>query len=199
MNRSTFFSLVIFPISLFAEGGLPDKPYIYVIGSTEVQKSADMVNIRFEVVARAPDQAKANQDVQAKAAKIFTLVNAHKIAKNDLIAYGIYSQPQFENEENGLHRGKIIGHTVTRNFEVRLHDVATFPKLVEELINLEGAEISGIETGFSKETELEDQLWDKALANAREKAERTLKQMCMKIDSVFAVSPIPYPQIYTKI
>jgi hypothetical protein len=38
MKRFFFFSLVIFPLSLFAEGGLPDKPYIYVEGKAEIEK-----------------------------------------------------------------------------------------------------------------------------------------------------------------
>lgn len=192
------FVLLALPLAVLADG-LPTQPYIYVQGTAEVQKPADMVNIRFEAVARAPDQPKANREVQAKAAKIFELVNSHKIAGNDLIAFGITSQPQFEQEENGQHRGKIIGFTVSRSFQLRVRDVTAFPKLVDELINLEGVELSNIDTGFSKENEMQDQLWDKALANARERADKTLKPMGMKIDSVFAVSPVPYAQIYTKI
>jgi len=42
MKRFLFFSLIICPISLFADGGLPDKPYIYVEGKAEIQKPADM-------------------------------------------------------------------------------------------------------------------------------------------------------------
>jgi len=34
--------LVILPISVFAQGGLPEKPYIYVQGSAEAEKAPDM-------------------------------------------------------------------------------------------------------------------------------------------------------------
>jgi len=36
------------PLSLFAQGGLPDKPYIYVEGKAEIEKPADMVTLRFD-------------------------------------------------------------------------------------------------------------------------------------------------------
>jgi uncharacterized protein YggE len=190
--------LLMVPISVFAEGGLPDKPYIYVQGRADVKKPADTITMRFDVVARASDQVRANQDVQAKAAKVFSLLKSHNVGDKDLIAYGVYSQPQFEQEENGRGRGKIIGYTVTRSFEMRLLDTAAFPKLVDELLAFEGVELSNVDTGFSKESETEEQLWEKALTNARERAETTLKRMGMKIDSVFAVSPVPFPQIYNK-
>ena len=39
---------------------------------------------------------------------------------------------------------------------------------------------------------MQDEIWKKALINARERAEKTLKEMGMKIDSSFAVSPWPF-------
>jgi uncharacterized protein YggE len=190
--------LLILPVCAFAEGGLPDKPYIYVQGRAEVKKPADTVTIRFQVVARASDQSKANRDVQAKAAKVFGLLKTYKVEDKDLIAYGIFSQPEFEQEGNNQHRGKVIGFTVSREFNLKLNDVSAFPKLVDELAAFDGIELSNIDTGFSKEDEVEAQAWEKALADARERAEKTLKRMGMKIDSIFAVSPVPFPQIYTK-
>src|SRR6266404_4337170 len=69
---------VSLPLSLLAESGLPDKPYIYVEGSAEIEKPADMVTLRFDLVARNPDQNKANQEVQAKANKILALLKERK-------------------------------------------------------------------------------------------------------------------------
>jgi len=193
------FSFLILPISVLADGGLPSQPYIYVEGNAEIRKSADMVILRFDLVARAPDQPKANGEVQAKAVKIFALLKSRKIADTDVIAESLRSEPQFEHVENSGNRGKLTGYTLTRPFTVKIRDITAFPKLVDELITLGGAEFTGIEAGLSKEKEMEDQLWDKAVTNAREQAEKTLKQTGMKIDSVFAVSPVAFPQIQTKI
>ncbi|HUE41857.1 MAG TPA: SIMPL domain-containing protein [Chthoniobacterales bacterium] len=193
------FPLLIVPISLFAEGGLPDKPYIYVEGDAEVQKPADVVTLRFDVVGRAPDQPKANQDVQTKANKIFELVKNAKVADNDVIADDLRSEPELEqNESYSRGHGKLIGYKVTRPFQIKVRDLTSFPKLVDELLNLEGTEFSGIEGGLQKQNEIENEIGDKALANARERAEKTLKQMNMKIDSVFAISPVAFPEIESR-
>jgi uncharacterized protein YggE len=86
------FVLLILPGVLFAQGGLPNQPYIYVEGKAEIEKPADMVTLRFEVVAQ-------------------------------------------------------------------------------------------------------EELWTKAITNAREQAEKTLNPVGMKVDSVFAISPVPVPEI----
>ena len=198
--KRLLFSLVILPISLFAEGGLPDKPYIYVKGTAEVKKTADMVTMRFDVVGRAPDQPKANQEVQGRANKILELVKSAKITDDDIIAEDLKSEPEFEQDETYQHgRGKLVDYKVTRPFQIRVRDVAAFPKLVDQLLNVGGTEFSGIEGGLQKEKEVQSEAWDKALANARERAEKTLKSIGMRIDSVFAVSPVTFPQIQSHI
>src|SRR5436190_1983899 len=79
----------------------------------EVEKPADIVTLRFDVVARNADQAKANQEVQAKAAKVLALLNAANIARSDIIAADLKSEPVFENEDTGRRKGKIILYSVT--------------------------------------------------------------------------------------
>jgi uncharacterized protein YggE len=83
--------LIIFPISVLAGGGLPDNPYIYVEGKAETEKPADMITLRFQLVGRAPQQPKANEQVQTTANKIFALIKDRKIADNDVIAQDIRS------------------------------------------------------------------------------------------------------------
>jgi uncharacterized protein YggE len=189
------FVLLILPGVLFAQGGLPNQPYIYVEGKAEIEKPADMVTLRFEVVARAPNEQKANAEVQAKANKVFELAKERKISNEDVIAESLRSEPQFENEENYQRRGKLIGYVVMRPFEVKVRDVASFPKLADELVAIGGVDFSVIEGGLQKEKEMQEELWTKAITNAREQAEKTLNPVGMKVDSVFAISPVPVPEI----
>lgn len=55
---------------------------------------------------------------------------------------------------------------------MKVRDISAFPKLVDELIGAANAEFTGIEGLFSKADEVADQLWDKAMADARRQAER---------------------------
>jgi uncharacterized protein YggE len=189
------FALLTLPVSAFADGGLPTQPYIYVEGKAEIEKPADMVTLRFELVARNPDQAKANQEVQAKSGKILGLLNDRKIAESDVIAAEVKAEPEFEEDSSGRKTGKLIGYNVTRGFQVKVRDLPIFPKLVDELIGMTGVKFSDLDAGLTKEKEIQQEIWEKALVNAREQADKTAKAMGVKIDSVFAISPTPFPQI----
>jgi uncharacterized protein YggE len=189
-------ALVSFPICMFAEGGLPSQPYIYIEGDAEITKPADLVDLRFEAIGHSADRAKANEEVQAKVIKILALLRDRKIAESDIIAEDLTSEPEFEQAEPYQQtRPKVIGYMVTRPITAKVRDVTAFPKLVDDLIALGGIEFAHIEGGLAKKKEIEDELWQKAVINARELAEKTLKTMGMKIDSVFAVSPVGFSEI----
>lgn len=161
------------PLSLLAQGGLPTQPYIYVEGKAEIEKAADIVTLRFDLVARNADQAKANQQVQGRAAKIFEMLGERKVAASDVVASDLKSDPQFADPNS--QRGKIIGYSVTRTFEVIVRELPAFPKLVDELMNVSGVEFSGIDGGLSSQKEFRDDLRSKALEDARDQAEKTLR------------------------
>ena len=88
---------------------------------------------------------------------------------------------------------------MTRSFAVKVRDVTAFAKLVDEVLALGGVAFSGIDPGLSNAKELEGQMWEKALANARAQADKTLKTAGMKIDSIFALSPVAFPEISARI
>jgi len=194
------FVLLGLPGILLADGGLPNQPYIYVEGKAEIEKPADTVTLRFDLITRNIDRAKANQEVQTKATKVLALLDSEKIAENDVVAQDLTSEPEYQEDENSTrNRGKLIDYKVTRPISVKVRDLTVFSKLVDELIALGDVEFSGIEASLSKEEEMQDEVWGKALANAHERAEKTLKEIGMKIDSVFAVSPVTFPEIKQKI
>jgi hypothetical protein len=156
-----------------------------------------MVTLNFNLVGRHADQSKANQDVQTKAAKIFEILDGRKIGKGDVVASDLKSNPQFG--ENDAQRGKIIGYSVTRAFEVVVHELPVFPKLVDELLSIPGVEFTNIAGGVANQNELRDELRSKALEDARDQAEKALRGAGMKIDAIFAISPVPFPEISARI
>ena len=192
--------LLSFPFCLLAGEGLPNQPYLYVLGTAEIAKPPDIATLQFSLVARDPNQVKANNAVQTRANKVFALLKENKIAQSDVIAGDIRSEAEFQRSEaHPQEYGKLMAYVVRRPFTVKIRDVTIFPKLVDELIGTGNAELTSIGPGLSNEKEIADQLWNHAIANAHDKAEKTLKQVGMKIDSVFAISPVAFPQIQTDI
>jgi uncharacterized protein YggE len=173
----------------------PFPSLIYVEGEATDEKAPDTIVLTFDVVGIAPESVKANQDVQARSAKVFALLRDRKIADNDIVAEGITSEKEFEETETTPRKRKLIGYKVTRPFTVKLRDVKGFGKLVDALIATANPEIHRSNTEYSKEKEVKKELWDKAVANAREQADQTASRAGMKVDSVFAISPTPVADI----
>ena len=194
--RSVLLFLLCLPLSAFADAGLPTAPYIYVQGHAEVKRAADKVNLRFEISALDPDQAKANEQVQAQAAQVFALLDKSKIPKADVIAGDLTSEPEYEEDENGIaRRGKLLGYRVTRPFTVEVRDLAAFPSLVDQILALRVFAFTGVTEGLTNAKAMEEEVWDKAIANARERAEKTLKAAGSTIESLYAISPVAFPEI----
>lgn len=128
------------------------------------------------------------------------MLNERKIADNDIVAQDIRSQPEYDDVPNTpRNRSKLIGYSVVRSFAVTARDIPNFPKLVDELVATPGVEFSRVEIALSEASKIEDELWDKAQSDARQRAEKTLRSMGMKIDAVFAVSPVSIPEVESKI
>jgi len=192
-----FFALISLPICLIADG-LPSQPYIYVEGRAQIEKPADFVGLRFQVIGRNAERAKANEQVQASVNRVLALFKQANIADNDIVAEDLNSEPEYDQADD-VRRNKLIGYKVIRPIGVNVRDTVGFAKLVDQLIALGDIEFNQIEGGLSKYEQIEDELWQRALINARERGERTVKPMGMKIDSVFAASPIGFPEIQGRI
>ncbi len=178
---------------------MPTQPYIYVEGQAEIGRPPDMVTLRFEVAARDPSQARANEEVQSKATKILSLLDEKKIAEKDVIAGDLHSEAEYQGGNQAGERRTFTGYLVTRSFTVKVREVGIFPKLVNELLSLGVENFSGIDPGLADEKKLQAQVWDKALSDAKERANQTAQAAGMKIDSVFALSPVAFPEISSRI
>jgi uncharacterized protein YggE len=196
------FALV--PLTMFAENaevmgltGLPNQPFLYVEGEASTQKPPDIIRMSFGVSGHNPDEGKANQEVQAKAKKIFALLKEAKIEDRDVAAQDVRSEREYaeDDADQTNKRGKLIGYVVTRSFELTVRDATKYGKLGDQIMALGDVYLSHISGEVSGSDKIGEELWPKAIADAREKAEKTLKPMGMKIDTVFAVSSIFFGEI----
>ena len=191
---------VLVAIASFAfADGLPTVPYLYVQGSAEVEKKADMVSLRFKLSEVNKEVAAANKAVQAQAAKVFELLKATGIADEDVIASEISSDAEYEEGQGYGAKGKFLGYRVQREFTVKVRDVAKFPKMVNDLFALKVSHFDGVTEEYSKAKELKDETWELALKNARAEAEKMAKAAGMKVDSVWVISPEAIPSIQGRI
>jgi hypothetical protein len=178
--------------------GLPTVPYLYVEGRAEVEKNADLVSLAFKLSARDEDVTKAHNAVQAQALKVFALLSAVGIPDGDIAASDILSDEDYEQGAVYGPRGKFLGYRVVRHFTVKIRDLAKFPKLVSDLFALEVRYFEGVTEQYSKAKEIEQETQEAAMKNARAEAEKLAKFAGMKVDSVWAISAQPFPEIQNR-
>ncbi|MGH8092711.1 MAG: SIMPL domain-containing protein [Chthoniobacterales bacterium] len=188
--------LMGFTVCALGDSGLPSQPYIYSEGTANTEKPADFVKLSFRVTGRNASRAKANTAVQADVRKAIELLKTVKVSEKDIIAENLTSEPLYKEEKDG-HSDEIVGFSVTREMEVTVRDVPSFPKIVDDLIAHVNIDFSSIEPGLTTDEEVGKDVELKALAKARERAENTLKAAGMKIDSVFAI-PRQHFRIFSK-
>lgn len=160
-----------------------------------MEKAADVVTLDFEISAMDPEQPTANKQVQTQANKVFQLLAKNEIPESDIVASGISSSPEYEEIENSEKKGKLLGYRVDRTFTAKVKDLKKFPPLVDSLLEIKGLTLSGIREEYSKHDELADNVWDVALKDAKDRADKSAKASGMKVDSVYAISPIAFPTI----
>lgn len=203
MKTFVFSAVALVSLTVLAAGsdvaglaGLPNHPFLYVEGRAEIEQAPDLISLHFDISGRNADQGKANQEVQAKAKKLFALLKEAKIEDRDVVAQDLQSEPEFERDEADQNkRGKLIGYVVTRSFKVTVRNLIQYGKLGDQIMELGSVKLDYVSGELSDREKLGEELWPKAIANARENAEKTLKPMGMKIDSVFAVSSIDFGDI----
>lgn len=194
--RLFLFAALCLPLCALADAGLPNQPYIYVQGTGEVQRPPDRVTLSFKLGSRDGDQAAANKKLQRSANAVLTLLDHEKVAEKDVVAESLSSEMEYEEENSPSDKPRALkGYHLTRNFSVLVRDVSVFPKLVDKLLTVGVEEFTSISPSLSNQDELAEQVREKALENARSQAEKTLKKEKVKIESLFAISPVTFTQV----
>jgi uncharacterized protein YggE len=198
-HMKTFLPLFIALTSFALADGLPTVPYLYVRGSAEVEKKADLVSLAFTLSATDADATKANSTVQTQAVKVFAHLKTVGVADEDVIAGDIESNAEYENSGGYGARGKFLGYRVQRELTVKIRDLVKFPKLVNDLFALNVRYFKGVTEEYSKARETEQETEEMAMKNARAEADKMAKATGMKLDSIWAISSEPFPEIQNHI
>jgi uncharacterized protein YggE len=191
----TFLPLFIALTSFALADGLPTVPYLYVEGSAEVEKKADVVSLIFRLSATDKEVTKANSAVQVQAQKVFALLKTSGIADEDVVAGDIESSAEYDQTSDNGPKGKFLGYDVQRPFTVKVRDLAKFPNLVNALFAANVRYFIGVTAEYSKAKETEQETQEMAIKDARAEADRIAKIGGMKVDSVWAMSTLSFPQI----
>ncbi|WP_219834932.1 SIMPL domain-containing protein [Paenibacillus sp. R14(2021)] len=164
------------------------KSTITVAGSGKIQAAPDVAYLTVAVETRAASA----KDAQSKNAAQFAgltklLYDTYKVAAKDVKTTGFSVQPEYEyNSKDGT--SKIKGYLAVHNIRVTTRDLDGIGKLLDDLSASGANRVDGVQFDTEKQDQYELQALDKAMANAKAKAETLAKAAGKQVKEVINIS-----------
>lgn len=174
---------------------------ISVSGEGVITIQPDVAYINFGVMHKA----KTAKDAQAGSAKAFAAVEKvlkeqFKLKTADIQTTGFYVQPEYNwTEKDGSY---ITGYTASHSIKVTYRNLDQIGSLLDAVSQAGANQVNGVHFSTEKTQAYELQAIEKAMANARQKADTIAKSASASVKGVLHVqhgsaggisSPMPYP------
>ncbi|MDB6061413.1 MAG: hypothetical protein JWM78_1516 [Verrucomicrobiaceae bacterium] len=150
-----------------------------------VEAVPDLVIVDVTVSHTAPTLVEAKKRVDQIGNAVIRAADQQQIDKDDIQASKIQAAPDYD-WSNG--KRELRGQQVSRQFELKLHDIERYGALVQGLADAQVTQINGIRTEFSKQQQLEQDALQQAIANVQAKAKTMAAGFGRKIEGVINVA-----------
>jgi uncharacterized protein len=165
---------------------IPDFPFVFAQGQTEVEVAPDVATIFMQVEAYNEDPGKALSAVENRSAELVSAFTKHKVDKKDMIAYDINKRTVRETK-NYTQLG-ILGYEVSRRITVTVRYLDQYEPLMTNLLSLKNVTNLHAEFDRTDRRTIEAGLITQASQKAREQATLLAKGFGAEIASVHAIS-----------
>lgn len=147
---------------------------ITVSGTGQVQVPPDLgfVNVGIQVTATTVEQAR--DDAADAADAVIKSIKSNGVADKDIKTTGLSIQPNYDYRTSGA---VLTGYTVTNTVKATVRDVEDMSKVVDGAVTAGGnaARLQSISFGIEDESKPMQEAREKAMADAKAKAEQLAK------------------------
>jgi uncharacterized protein YggE len=191
MKKIVFTLLLSISLSISAES-LPTEPHIVVTGNYKTKVVPDTLHMSLSIIETGKEVAPVSQRVESRSAKLISSLKALGINKKDINSSALRITPHYNwrNKEQVY-----VGTEVSRNIEITLRKLALYDRLIRTMLDIRVGRINSSRLQSSKESEIRKQAMQRAVDDARIKAELLLSNITEKLGSVFSISHLTAAQI----
>ncbi|MDB4443890.1 SIMPL domain-containing protein [bacterium] len=155
------------------------EPDLLVSAEGLVETEADICEMKLGVYFLEKDLMVAKRSADRVVRKVLTLFKGFGIAEEDIQTSEIYVKP--------MNRKEWKGHEVTRSVKVTLRNIKLMNNLLNKCIALGVNRITYFRLKSSKQGELEGVALDKAIAQAKRKAEEQAAWLGLKLGKLHRI------------
>jgi uncharacterized protein YggE len=169
---------------------------ISVNGQGKATAPPDMAVIQTGVVTQGARAAEALSNNNEVMKKILGVLKTYKIASKDVQTSSFNVSPEFKRDERGRRQPEIVGYRVTNQVRVEVRNLADLGKVLDALVQAGSNQVSGVSFGIDDPTGVLNQARNRAIADARSRAELYVQAAGVRLGKVLTISeqPIELPQ-----
>jgi len=180
----------------------PGEKVISVTGVATTSADPDLLVVTFgvETQERAAGEALAANSESMDA--VVSAVRSLGIPEDDLSTSQLNIYPVYEGrlDSNDIYRQKLAGYAVTNTLSVETARLDSAADIIDGAVGAGANRVDGVHFALAPETriQIQDELLERAVANAKTKAENALSPLDHRITGIkavslseFGVSPVP--------
>ena len=179
----------------------PEQPHtISVTGIGVAYGAPDIATAQIGVEYRDKDPGKAVDDASAKMAAVIAAIKGLGVDPKDIQTtnFSVSAQPDYDES------GKPIGtftYVVNNSVNVTVRDLGQVGEVLGQAVGAGANSINGVSFTVSDQSRLEAEARDKAMADAKARAEQLAKAAGVTLDkpmsiNEYSVGPVPYAPEY---
>ena len=191
----------------FAASSLPAAParaeseppaVISVTGEAKISAPPDLAQIDGGVTSEAKTAREASEANNAAMGKVLLALKGAGIDEKDYQTSRLSLQPQSSSKSNGP--PTITGYRASNRVTIRLRDVTKVANVIDTLVGAGANDIGGINFMVSQASKLLDEAREKAIADARRKAEIYAKAAGVTLGAPLSISEsgAPAPIVFRR-
>ena len=171
-------------------------PTITVSGEATVSVAPDQAQIDAGVASDAKTAREASEANNAAMSKVLLALKGAGIAEKDYQTSRLSLQPQYAPNHSGP--SPIVGYRASNRVTVRIREVGKLASVIDVLVGAGANDIGGINFTVSNASKLLDEARERAIADARRKAEIYAKAAGVALGAPLSISEegAPGPVLY---
>ena len=197
MRRAVFSALAA--VMLSAGPALADTDFpaaISVTGEANISVAPDLAQIDGGVASEAKTAREASEANNAAMTKVLQALKGAGIEEKDVQTSHLSLQPQYASSAPSRPGPSVIvGYRASNRVTIKLRDVTKLAGVIDTLVSAGANEIGGINFTVSQASKLLDEARERAVADARRKAEIYAKAAGVTLGAPLSISEAGAPVV----
>jgi uncharacterized protein len=192
MRSAVLLVAVLLGAPALAETPADFPPAISVTGEAHISVAPDIAFVDAGVATDAKSAREASEANNAAMTKVFAALKAANIDARDIQTSRLSLQQQYAPNRAGP--SPITGYRASNRVTVRIHDVSKVAGVIDTLVGAGANDIGNVAFEVSQASKLLDDAREKAVADARRKAEIYAKAAGVTLGAPLGISEGSAPQ-----